>query len=76
MTKIQMILNYINEFQKRRSLFKFVLSHYTTGEQFVNLIYILNNGSSEEFNKYDKELLDTFFKVYDDFENKYLDKVI
>jgi len=76
MTKIQMILDYINEFQKRRNLFDFVLSHYTTGEQFANLTYILNNNSSEEFNKYDKELLDIFFKVYDDLENKYLDKVI
>lgn len=76
MNKIQMILNYINEFQRRRNLFDFVLANYTHGEQFANLIYILNNGSSEEFNKYDKELLDSFFKVYDDLENNYLDAVI
>ena len=76
MNKIQMILDYINEYNKRRELFEFVLAHYTTSEQFANIIYILNTWSSEEFNEYDKELLDTFFKVYDELENNYLDVVI
>ena len=71
-----MILDYINEYDKRRELFEFVLAHYITSEQFVNIIYILHNGSSEDFHQFNEDLLEAFFKVYNDFENKYLDKVI
>jgi hypothetical protein len=76
MSKIQMILDYINEYDKRRDLFELVLSHYTSSEQFVDIISILHEGSSEDFNKFDEELLNTFFKVYDELEKKYLDIVI
>lgn len=75
-SKIQMILDYINEHNKRRELFEFVLAHYTTSEQFANIIYILYGGSSEDFHRFDEELLEAFFKVYDNLENNYLDAVI
>ena len=71
-----MILDYINEHNKRRELFDFVLAHYTTSEQFANIIYILYGGSSEDFHRFDEELLEAFFKVYDNLENNYLGAVI
>lgn len=76
MNKIQMILDYINEYDKRKDLFELVLSHYTTSEQYVNITYILYGGSSEDFHRFDEELLNTFFKVYDELEKNYLDIVI
>jgi hypothetical protein len=74
--KIQMILDYINENQQRKMLFEFVVANYTNSEQFLNIKQVLDSCSYEEFDRFDKELLNTFFKIYDELENNYLDIVI
>lgn len=48
----------------------------TACKQIANIIYILYGGSSEDFQRFDEDLLKAFFKVYDDLENNYLDAVI